>query len=259
MRPFALTFLLVAACASQGAAPEAPKSACRSERFEGSSFTVCDPGRGKIEIVAAARGEMPLRRFVDLEQRLGKQAKSVAFAMNAGMFDEEGRPIGLAIVDGREVHGVNRRNGGGNFHLMPNGVFELREDGRAAIVPTTAWKPSADIAFATQSGPMLVIAGKLHPKFERDGMSQNIRNAVGIASDGRARFVISDDLVSFGKLARLFRDRLGCRDALFFDGSVSALWDPANGRRDLTVPLGPLVVAFKHAGSAPDRAGHAKP
>ena len=258
MRLPVLIFLLLAACASQGAEPRAPESACRTELFEGSSFTVCDPGRGRIEIVAAGRGESPVRRLVDLEQRLGKRARQVAFAMNAGMFGEDGRPIGLAIVAGREVHAINRRKGGGNFHLLPNGVFQLRGDGRAEIVPTTAWKPSRDIAYATQSGPMLVIAGKLHPKFDRDGSSVNIRNGVGIGGDGSARFVISDEPVSFGKIARLFRDNLGCRDALFFDGSVSALWDPANGRRDLTVPLGPMVVAFKPAASTPDRASPAK-
>lgn len=259
MRVFALVFLTVAACASQGAEPKVADSPCRTELFEGASFTVCDPGRGKIEIVAAARGETPVRRLVDLEQQLGKRGTRVAFAMNAGMFGEDGRPIGLAIVAGREVRAINRRKGGGNFHLMPNGVFQMREDGRAEVVPTTAWKPSSDIAFATQSGPLLVIAGKLHPSFDRDGRSRYVRNGVGVGSDGRARFVISDDAVSFGKFARLFRDRLGCRDALFFDGSVSALWDPANGRRDLTVPLGPMVVAFKPAASKPGRVAPAKP
>jgi len=106
------------------------------------------------------------------------------------------------------------------------------------------WRPSPDIRIATQSGPMLVIDGKLHPAFEHDGMSRNIRNGVGVTG-GKALFVISDDPVSFGKFARFFRDRLKARNALFFDGSVSALWDPANGRRDLTKPLGPIVVAYR--------------
>ena len=60
----------------------------------------------------------------------------------------------------------------------------------------------------------------------------------GIAPDGRARFVISDGPVSLGKFARFFRDALKCRNALFFDGAVSALWDPASYRRDVTEPLG---------------------
>ena len=106
---------------------------------------------------------------------------------------------------------------------------------------------------------MLVIGGKLHPAFDHDGSSRHIRNGVGIAPDGKARFVISEDPVSLGKFARFFRDQLKCRNALFFDGAVSALWDPANHRRDVTVPLGPIVVAFKPAESAPGRASRARP
>ena len=212
--------------------------------FDGSRFTVCDPGKGKIDLVAAGAKEAPVRQFADLEQSLGSKADSVAFAMNAGMYDQDGRPIGLAIVEGKQKHAINLRKGGGNFHLMPNGVFQVRTDGRAEVVSSDQWQGSPDIRFATQSGPMLVINGILHPAFEPDGLSKNFRNGVGVVN-GRAIFVISDDPVSFGKIARLFRDRLKTPDALFFDGSVSALWDPANGRRDVTKPLGPMVVAFK--------------
>jgi len=212
--------------------------------FEGSRFTLCDAGEGRLELVAAGPNDAPVRRLADLELNLGDRADSVAFAMNAGMYDQDGRPIGLAIAGGIQVHAINRRKGGGNFHLMPNGVFQVRKDGRAEIVVSDQWKPSADVRIATQSGPMLVIGGKLHPAFDADGLSKNFRNGVGVAS-GKAIFVISDDPVSFGKFARLFRDRLKTPDALFFDGAVSALWDPANGRRDVTKPLGPMIVAFK--------------
>jgi len=213
--------------------------------FEGSRFTVCDPGAGKIELIAAARDETPIRELADVELSLGERAPTVAFAMNGGMYDEDGRPIGLAIVEGRQVHAINIRKGGGNFHLMPNGVFEVRRDGRAAIVTSGKWMSSPDIRLATQSGPMLVIDGKLHPSFSPDGTSRYVRNGVGIAPGGRPLFVISSDAVSLGKFARFFRDQLKCRNALFLDGAVSALWDPAAGRRDVTKPLGPIIVAFK--------------
>jgi uncharacterized protein YigE (DUF2233 family) len=122
------------------------------------------------------------------------------------------------------------------------------------------YKPASDIAFATQSGPMLLIDGKLHPKFDPDGQSRYTRNGVGIRSDGRPIFVISESAVSFGKLARFLRDRHRVREALFFDGSVSSLWDPANDRMDSFADLGPMVVVFTpSAGSTPGRAGPAKP
>jgi uncharacterized protein YigE (DUF2233 family) len=247
-RLLALAFLILAACQESAPAPaQTVSSACQEQVFEGDRFVVCDAGAGKIELVAAARDETPLRNFSDLEARLGSRAADVSFAMNAGMFDEEGRPIGLAIVEGQQVRAINRRKGGGNFHLMPNGVFQVRRDGRAEVIAGDQWKPSPDIRLATQSGPMLAIDGKLHPAFDHDGESRHVRNGVGIGADGRARFVISQDAVSFGKLARFFRDRLKCDNALFFDGAVSALWDPANHRRDVTVPLGPMIVVFKPA------------
>lgn len=262
MRHVLAMLILLTACRSEPAAEAKPtpiESACRETSFQGSRFTVCDPGAGRIELVAAARGEAPIRRLADLELYLGARAARAAFAMNAGMYGEDGRPIGLAIVEGRQVRAINRRTGGGNFHLMPNGVFQVRKDGRAEVVASTAWQPSSDIRIATQSGPMLVIGGKLHPAFDHDGTSRYIRNGVGIAANGRARFVISEEPVSLGKFARFFRDSLNCGDALFFDGAVSALWDPANHRRDLTVPLGPIVVAFSPAASAPGREARATP
>ncbi len=179
--------------------------------------------------------------------------------MNAGMFDADGRPIGLAVVDGQPVHSLNLRNGGGNFHLKPNGVFLVRRNGNSAIIRSESFTMSPDIALATQSGPMLVIDGVIHPRFDTDGSSRFIRNGVGIAPNGKPQFVISNEVVSFGKFARFFRDRLGTKNALYFDGSVSSLWDPANGRMDAGVPIGPMIVALKPAGSAPGREGRATP
>jgi len=245
VRVLILSFLLLAACDKTDAAAEQPQSPCRQQVFESSRFTVCDSGKGAIELVAASPKQTAIRRFDDLEMQLGARAEKVVFAMNAGMYDEDGRPIGLAIVGGKQVHPINLRKGGGNFHLMPNGVFQVRKNGRAEILPSTQWRPSPDIRLATQSGPMLVIAGKLHPAFEADGSSRYIRNGVGIAPGGGALFVISEDPVSLGKFGRFFRDQLKTQNALFLDGAVSALWDPANGRRDLTKPLGPMVVVFK--------------
>ncbi len=263
MRCFALAFVLLAACGSTASEPQWPASPCRIEAYEDSRFTLCDPGSGKLKLFAADRTEVPLRSFAEVMARTA--AEDVAFAMNAGMFDEEGRPIGLAVVDGRQVRAINTRDGGGNFHLKPNGVFLIRRDGSARVVTSEEFELSSDIAFATQSGPMLVIDGVIHPEFDSDGESRFIRNGVGIAPSGRPLFVISNEVVSFGKLARFFRDRLGAKNALYFDGSISSLWDPAAGRQDAGVPLGPIIVAMKPATatrseeSVPDRAGRARP
>ena len=165
--------------------------------------------------------------------------------MNAGMFDDSGRAIGLLVEDGKQIRAINRRKGGGNFHLMPNGVFLVRRDGSAGVVTSDDYAPSKDVLFATQSGPMLVIDGKIHPAFDADGTSRHFRNGVGIGPDGAPVFVISADPVSFGKFARFYRDAVKAQDALFFDGAVSSLWDPAAHRMDTHAPLGPMVVVFR--------------
>ena len=249
MRAIVLALLLTA-CARQDP-PPAIVSPCVEQRFEQAGFVVCKGGA--VEIRSGSRS------LADLQARLGPRAGQIAFAMNGGMFDDAGAPIGLMIEDGRVVRAINRRDGGGNFHLMPNGVFLVRKDGRASVVTSAAFKPAPDIAFATQSGPMLMIDGELHPSFEADGTSRYVRNAVGIGPGSQPLFVITTDVVSLGKMARFFRDRLKARNALYLDGSVSSLWDPANGRMDDFVELGPLIVAFKSAGSAPGREARATP
>lgn len=208
-------------------------------------------------LFAAPPKERPLRSFADVIPKV--DAGQVAFAMNAGMFDDEGRPIGSTVVNGQQVKPLNLRDGPGNFHLKPNGVFIVTSSGGAMIarsdaIPLFRMAPQLQ----TQSGPMLVIAGKLHPKFDHDGSSRLIRNGVGTRA-GKALFVISEDPVSLGKFARFFRDALKAPDALYFDGSVSSLWNPANGRQDSHSPLGPMIVAFKPAASKPDREAPARP
>lgn len=249
-------FLLIG-CTQADSANKAPTSACRQQLFEGARFTVCDPGKGELRLFAAAPGEKAIRSFADLQTTL--DSSKVAFAMNAGMFDDDGRPIGLTTVDGTRKHKLNSRNGSGNFHLKPNGVFMILCGGSPAIFRSDAI-PEFRCAprLATQSGPMLVIAGKLHPKLQADGSSRYTRNGVGVR-DGKSLFAISEEPVSLGKFARFFRDGLKAEEALYFDGSVSSLWDPANGRQDAHAPLGPIVVAFKPEASAPGPAAPAKP
>ncbi|HEY0147729.1 MAG TPA: phosphodiester glycosidase family protein [Allosphingosinicella sp.] len=223
-----------------------PAAACEPQSFEGSTFTVCtfDARKDELRLVLNGADGKPLRSLAALEESLGARAGEVRFAMNGGMYDEDGLPIGLFVQGGKTVKTLNRNSGPGNFHLLPNGVFAVDRQGRASVAVTEKFK-ARDIVWATQSGPMLLIDGQLHPKFDEDGPSRLIRNGVGVTDTAAAFFVISEEGVSFGRFARFFRDALGCRNALYLDGTVSSLWHPAEGRQDPYSGLGPLIAIFR--------------
>ena len=172
----------------------------------------------------------------------------MAFAINAGMFDGEGKPIGYYVNDGQRLKELNQNEGAGNFHMKPNGVF-FGSDGKWRVM--TAEEFYSQIGdrpdFGTQSGPMLLVDGKLHPEITEDGPSRTIRNGVGVDDAGRAHFVISEGPVSFGKLARYYRDVLKTPNALYLDGAVSGLWDPATGRMDARAPIGPMIIVERRS------------
>ena len=176
------------------------------------------------------------------------------FATNAGMFNSNLKPVGLYVEQGRELVHANTKSGRGNFHVMPNGVFYISAD-RAAVAETKAFlkqRPQADLA--TQSGPMLVIDGRLHPRFDRRGTSLKTRNGVGVRADGKVIFVISQEAVSFNAFARLFRDGLKCPNALFLDGgSASSLYAPTLNHPGNIVPLGPMLAVFETNRDAPQQ------
>jgi len=131
--------------------------------------------------------------------------------------------------------------GPGNFGLLPNGILCLRP-GQADVFETLDYVQRApDCTHATQSGPMLVIDGDLHPRFLPDSTSRYIRNGVGTTADGRtAVFAISNNAVTFHEFGRLFRDHLDLPNALFFDGNISRLYAPALNRDDFGFALGPI-------------------
>jgi uncharacterized protein YigE (DUF2233 family) len=239
-----------------GAAPALPASPpaavlpppCVAATFEGSRFTVCRyaPGAGELRL-ASAGPHGPIGSLGALRAFLGHDAPRVLFAMNAGMYDTRRRPLGLFIAAGQELRPLSRAaGGGGNFVLLPNGVFWVDADGAPHVTETAAFAalPRTPVQWATQSGPLLVQAGAFNPHISANGPSLNIRNAVGVRG-AAALFVISDEPVSFGRLARFLRDGLGCPDALYLDGGVSGLWSPTLGRLDPTQDLGTFVVVLR--------------
>ncbi|MXP46566.1 hypothetical protein GRI43_04035 [Altererythrobacter luteolus] len=223
----------------------ASSSDCERTTFEGASFTHCiaDPSKHRITVDLGPDGGDPYRSLPNLAAGRPADAALVAFAVNGGMFDKVGKPIGYYVEGGDRLKELNRADGPGNFHLKPNGVFFGTAGKWEVRTANDFYSNVGDRpAFGTQSGPMLVVAGKLHPEIAEDGPSKAVRNGVGVDTEGRAHFVISDGAVSFGILARYFRDEIKTPNALFLDGNVSQLWDPASKRLDNGAAIGPLII-----------------
>lgn len=216
-------------------------STCRDMTFDGASYSLCEVTLADDLRLFHSGPDGVFGSFRDVNAALNAQGKALGFAMNAGMYHRDLDPVGLYIENGVETAGLVTRDGPGNFGLLPNGVFCWGESFR--VIESRAFKAEGPACrFATQSGPMLVIDGKLHPRFLPASDSTYIRNGVGVSADGtRAVFAISNDSVNFHAFARLFRDELGLPNALYLDGSISRLYAPELSRHDAGFPMGPIV------------------
>jgi uncharacterized protein YigE (DUF2233 family) len=228
----------------------AAASPCREVADAGHRFAVCtfDLRQSRLRLFWQDPTGKPFGSFSAVAEQLQRNGEALAFAMNAGMFQPDYAPVGLYVEDGRQIKAANLRSGPGNFHLKPNGVFYFGSRGAGVMETSRFVKAGLKADFATQSGPMLVIGGAIHPKIEPTGTSEKIRNGVGVRDGHVVVFAISEEPVTFYRFASLFRDTLGCPDALFLDGSISSLYAPSLNRADSWLRMGPIVGAIEKAG-----------
>lgn len=217
---------------------------CSSVEHQGDLYTVCEfaVATHDIRLFHSDAEGTPFFQFGTLDRELDEQGKTLIFAMNGGMYHEDRRPVGFFRDEYGDQATVNTNEGPGNFHLKPNGVFWLNAD-QAGVSESQAFLDDAlNPVYATQSGPMLVIDGSLHPGLNPDGTSRRRRNGVGVSADGAiVYFAISDAAVTFHEFGTLFRDTIGVPNALFLDGQVSRIYAPEIGRNELGPDLGPIV------------------
>ena len=218
---------------------------CERTQFDGQGYVVCRLDAEQEPLLRlwdeGADGQ-PVRNFDRVRASLDR-GEVLGFAMNAGMYHGDLRAVGLLVIDGEKRKDLVTTAGGGNFGLLPNGVFCTGGGRPFAVIESRAFqKAQPECRLATQSGPMLVIDGALHPRFLPHSDSRYVRNGVGVSDDGRtAWFAISDTAVTFHEFGRFFRDGLKARDALYFDGSISRLYAPGLGRADWGRSLGPVI------------------
>jgi uncharacterized protein YigE (DUF2233 family) len=247
-RATACRLVVAISLAAHNSSALAEPGPCRAMEYERSAYTVCevDLRQQTIRLYWKRSDGTAYAYLSALPRALEGEGGKLLFATNAGMFDPALKPVGLYVQQGREFVHVNTTSGYGNFHMKPNGVFYVSVD-RAAVAETRAFlkqRPQADLA--TQSGPMLVINGRLHPRFDRHSTSLKTRNGVGVRADGKVIFAISQGEVSFDAFARPFRDGLNCPNALFLDGgSASSLYAPSLNRHGNILSLGPMLAVFE--------------
>ncbi|KQT44589.1 hypothetical protein ASG43_14815 [Aureimonas sp. Leaf454] len=216
---------------------------CREDRFENADYVVCtiDPAASDLRLFWRDREGAPYRSFAHLARSVEADGGRLVVAMNAGMYRTDFSPVGLYIENGEELRPADTTVIDGppgqvpNFYKKPNGVFVLGKTS-AGILTTDAFaRERPDARFATQSGPMLVIEGRLHPALIPGSTDRTRRSGVGVCENGHVRFAISETEVNFHDFARLFRDHLSCANALFLDGGRGAgIFSPAFDRDDVS-------------------------
>ncbi len=222
-------------------------AACRELVHAQVSHVVCSFETAKTDIrlfLKNSEGTHYGRAFF-LKRSLKQQPLML---MNGGMYHTNLEPVGLYVERGKQMQKLSTKGGTGNFHLLPNGVFWIK--GSTAGVTETREFAKRNIAsdHATQSGPMLVINGALHPRFLKESNSLKIRNGVGISRDGKTiHFAISRDAINFWNFGKLFQEELKAYNALFLDGTVSAI--EADGfSQSSWRPIGPIIGVFAKGG-----------
>jgi uncharacterized protein YigE (DUF2233 family) len=164
-----------------------------------------------------------LQNFTALEKQVRSEGYRLLFAANAGMFQQDFTPVGLLVLNGQQVAPLNLQDGAGNFYLKPNGVFVLTEQREAKVMESssyTAFLPR--VLWATQSGPLLVQRGAIHPDLIEGSANLTLRSGVGVRKDGEVVLALSKGPVNFYDFAFFFRNRLRCPNALYLDGHISS-------------------------------------
>lgn len=218
-------------------------SPCKDIEFQTDVFTVC-----KFSTVGSdvrlfwGEGDQPYRDFEAVSEAVRSKEQQLIFAMNAGMYHEDRAPVGLYMGSDGQRGNLQTKASYGNFGMLPNGVFHVSSSGMAVTETTIFQAKKLTPDHATQSGPMLVIENKLHPKFRQKSTSKRIRNGVGVSADGETvYFAMSEAPVNFYGFASLFKDKLKTPNALYLDGTISRLYDATTGRNDLGLAMGPIV------------------
>jgi uncharacterized protein YigE (DUF2233 family) len=201
---------------------------------------IVDPKTSNIELYWKNHKNELIKNFDNLKDYLENKGKRLRFAMNAGMYMTDYSPLGLFIQKQRTIRKLNTGTGSTNFYINPNGVFYITTNKKAHICKTSEYVNDGSVNYATQSGPMLLIDGKINAEFTKGSTNVNIRNGVGILPNNKVIFTISKDYVNFYDFAEYFKLK-GCTQALYLDGAISAMYLPEKNWEQLDGDFGVMI------------------
>ena len=223
---------------------------CQDFKFQEAPFTACTAKipEDDIRLFLYDKTGNIYGQFQKLDNFLKEERLNIIFATNGGMYHADRSPVGMYVENFKKFSPLIISDGPGNFGLLPNGVFCFNKK-EFLILETESFATSKiQCQYATQSGPLLVIDGKIHPKFIKNGTSKFVRSGVGISRDGsKAIFLISNQAVNFHHFASTFLDRLEIDNALYLDGNISRLYSPKLNRIDFGFDIGPIIAVVAPA------------
>lgn len=145
-------------------------------------------------------------------------------AINGGFFDQNHQALGLRISHQQQHNPLKR--------ISWWGIFYVR-DQKPQIASLRGFKYDKQIDFAVQSGPRLLINGKI-PTLKP---GRDERSALGITQDGHVIILATDNApLTTTSLAELMKaPPLNCKNALNLDGGSSSQLSAHIGRFALNV------------------------
>jgi len=214
--------------------------------FDDKRYFVCeiDPAKYNIELFNIIDKKNSQHHFATIDSVKGDK---LVLIVNGGMYQQDLRPLGLYVSEGKSYMRIKRdTTGHGNFYMQPNGVFMIDQKSKSSVITTSQYTDKLTPKIATQSGPMLVTKGVINKHFTKGSANLNIRNGVGINSKGNVVLVTSEDFVNFYEFAELYRNKLDCSNALYLDGAVSQYYAPAlHQSPSQSIPLGVFIVVTR--------------
>ena len=209
----------------------APSLSLRCVSFSGHLYAVADIDLRLQKIVFTASDNGKKETLPEVASNLSRAGINPLLVTNAGIYGLDNRPLGLLISPKGKLHDADTRmdkGAHGNFS-WDSAVFQISDDGIAAIVPAGTWQDSRHIVAATQSGPQLASAGKTNQGFQAQSKWSYRRTAIGVDRANRrlVRLVVSREPVTLFELAAFMVNELHCSEGLHLDGDLSTFYVPS--------------------------------